>query len=128
MSSSARRLQNETQLSAPDSAQFNTYKNVLENTVRNAETEKNSTQQYVEIEEAKVAPEIYIEEEEQQAIEIDSDIDGAVTPKPREIMEFPEINSSAVPMMSRTQQKLYEAIGGITTIQKPLKDPLAEEI
>ena len=128
MSSSARRLQNETQLSAPDSAQFNTYKNVLENTVRNAETEKNSTQQYVEVEEAKVAPEIYIEEEEQQAIEIDSDIDGAVTPKPRENMEFPVIHKSDVPMMSRTQQKLNEAFGGITTIQKPLKDPLAEEI
>ena len=136
MSSSARRLQNETQLSAPDSAQFNTYKNVLENTVRNAETEKNSTQQYVEIEEAKIAPEIPIAEEEQQhlEIEIESDIDGAVTPKPRENMEFPVINSSVVPVMARTLQKLNqmgrdsEAFGGIATIQKPLKDPLAEEI
>ena len=101
---------------------------MLENTVRNAETEKNSTQQYLEIEEAKIAPEIPIAEEEQQPLEIESDIDGAVTPQPRENMEFPVINSSAVPVMSRTLQKLNEAFGGIATIQKPLKDPLAEEI
>ena len=81
---------------------------MLENTVRNAETEKNSTQQYVEIEEAKIAPEMPIAEEEQQhlEIEIESDIDGAVTPKPRENMEFPVINSSVVPVMARTLQKL----------------------
>ena len=68
MSSSARRLQNETQQSMPDSAQFNTYKNVLENTARIAETEQNSSaQQFIEgersiyIEEAKIVPEIPLE-------------------------------------------------------------------